>query len=74
MKTLVTETMKVTVEAAFEQVAKDLADPSTHPEWGTEFFNGTAEIDEKGTVWVNVPAMGGKARSEVKADVENKAY
>ncbi|MCH7589195.1 MAG: hypothetical protein IIC78_14345 [Chloroflexi bacterium] len=70
MQTRITETLKVTIGASFEKVAKDLSNPLTHPEWGTEFFSGPAEIDEEGTVWIDVPAMGGKTRYEVKADIE----
>ena len=69
MHTLPTEVLKVTVEAPGETVARDLADPLTHPAWATEFFYGAAEPRGGGEVEVTVPLLGGSARMRVDADV-----
>lgn len=71
MSTMITETLRVTIDAPFDEVASDLADPSTHPEWGTEFFSGPARPGDDGEVLVTVPRMGGEVRSKVEADVES---
>lgn len=70
MATQTTRTVAVTIDAPIEQVARDLADPATHPEWGTEFFAGPALPGADGEVHVNVPLMGGPARLRVESDVE----
>lgn len=69
MSTLTTKTLTATIDAPFARVAKDLSDPTTHPEWGTEFFAGPAERMEDGAVLANIPAMGGEVRYQVEADV-----
>jgi hypothetical protein len=69
MSTMITETIRVMIDAPFDQVASDLADPDTHPEWGTEFFSGPARPGDEGEVLVTVPRMGGEVRFKVEADV-----
>jgi hypothetical protein len=32
---MITDTVRITIDAPFDQVTADLADPSTHPEWRT---------------------------------------
>lgn len=68
MATMVTRTLSVTIDAPEEEVARDLADPATHPEWATDFFSGPAEPAVGGEVVVPVPRMGGPARFRVEAD------
>lgn len=68
MATLVTETVRVTIDAPFEKVVSDLADPSTHHEWGTEFFSGPPQLLGNGEMAVTVPRMGGEVRMKVDAD------
>ena len=70
MPTMQTHTLAVTIDAPPERVARDLADPATHPEWGTEFFAGPARPLDGGEVAVTVPMMGGEARMRIDADVE----
>lgn len=63
--------LSVSIEAAPRVVAEDLADPSTHSDWATEFIDGPPlEVLEDGSVVVNIPAMGGASRFKVEADVE----
>jgi len=63
--------MSVSIEAAPRVVAQDLADPSTHSDWATEFIDGLPlEVFEDGSVVVNIPAMGGASRFKIEADVE----
>lgn len=69
MTTMITETVRITIDAPFEQVATDLADPTTHPEWGTEFFSGPAQPVGEAEAEVMVPRMGGDARMKVEAVV-----
>ena len=64
-----THTLSVTIDAPYERVAADLADPATHPEWGTEFFAGPARPAGDGEIVAPVPMMGGEARMRVEADV-----
>ena len=40
MATLETHTVTVTIDAPLATVAADLADPTTHHLWATEFFAG----------------------------------
>jgi hypothetical protein len=61
-------TVAVHVPADPASVARDLADPRTHPEWGTEFFAGPARARPDGAVDVEVPRLGGPARFRVDAD------
>ncbi len=74
MSTLRTSTLTVTIDAPYAQVAKDLADPMTHPEWGREFFAGPAERTENGAVLVQIPAMGGEVRYQIEADIERGIF
>ncbi|HYG71403.1 MAG TPA: hypothetical protein VEC15_03830 [Actinomycetota bacterium] len=71
MATLETSTLAVTIEAPFDRVVSDLADPATHPEWATEFFAGPAQRRADGTYEVEVPSMGGIARMSVDVDAEH---
>lgn len=70
MTTMITDTVRITIDAPFDQVTADLADPSTHPEWGTEFFSGSARPGNDGDLVVTVPRMGGDVRYRVDADPE----
>lgn len=69
MATLVTETVRVTIDAPLEKVASDLADPTAHTEWATEFFTGPAKAINADEVSVTVPRMGGEVRMKIDADV-----
>ena len=69
MATFPTEVLKVTIDAPPDAVARDLADPCTHPTWGREFFAGPASARGDGDVDVSIPMMGGRARMRVDADV-----
>ena len=73
MPTGTTRTLATTIEAPFATVVADLADPFTHPRWGTEFFAGPAEATDgpAGEVRVNVPMMGGPARMKIDAAPEH---
>jgi len=63
--------MSVSIEAAPRAVAQDLADPSTHSDWATEFIDGPPlEVMDDGSVVVNIPAMGGASRFKIEADVD----
>lgn len=68
MATLETTTLSVTIDAPFERVVADLADPTAHPEWATEFFAGPAQRVSATEAEVTVPMMGGPARLRVDAD------
>jgi hypothetical protein len=68
MTTMVTETVRVTIDAALETVAADLSDPMTHPEWGTEFFSTPATRVADNEITVTVPRMGGEVTMKVVAD------
>ena len=59
MTTMTTETVRITIDAPFDKVVSDLADPMTHPEWGAEFFSGSAQRSRDGEVLATVPRMGG---------------
>jgi hypothetical protein len=69
MTTMVTDTVRITIDAPFDKVTSDLADPATHPEWGTEFFEGAARPGDDGEVIATVPRMGGDVRAKVDADL-----
>jgi len=71
MTTMVTDTVRITIDAPFDTVTSDLADPANHPEWGTEFFEGPARPGDNGEVIVTVPSMGGDIRSKIDADLES---
>lgn len=66
-----TKTLTISIDAPFTKVATDLANPSTHPEWATEFFSGTAKKMSNGEVLVTVPMMGGSVRYKIEADLES---
>lgn len=68
MATTVTDTARITIDAPFEQVTSDLADPITHPEWATEFFSGQARTTSEQEVLANVPRMGGEVHMKVDGD------
>ncbi len=68
MTTMFTDTKRITIDAPFEQVTADLADPLTHPEWATEFFAGPARTTSEQEVLANVPRMGGDVRMKVEGD------
>lgn len=74
MATLETSTLTVTIDAPFERVAADLGDPTTHPEWATEFFAGPTEPAGEGEYVVPVPLMGGRARYRVEADPDRGIF
>jgi len=67
MATLPTKTIAVTIDAPFEQVVADLADPATHPEWATEFFAGPAIPRTADEADVTVPMMGGPAQMRIES-------
>jgi hypothetical protein len=68
MTTKQSATLAETIDAPFDAVAADLADPMNHPQWATEFFDGPATDNGDGSVSVNVPLMGGPARMKIDAD------
>ena len=68
MSTLETATISMTINAPPESVSADLADPSSHLEWATEFFSGTAEDQGDGTWQVTVPRMGGPVLLRIDGD------
>ena len=71
MSVLETTTLSVTIDAPFKDVTADLADPTTHPEWATEFFAGPVEArGDEGELVAEVPMMGGRVRFAVAADVD----
>lgn len=71
MNTLPIKTLTVTINAPFEQVARDLATPQNHPEWATEFFQGAARPGNDGEVIIYSPFMGTEARFRVEATAED---
>lgn len=71
MATAETATLTVTIDAPYERVARDLADPVTHPEWAHEFFSGPTRRGEGDEVVVPVPLMGGDARFRIESDLEH---
>jgi hypothetical protein len=68
MSTLETATVTVTIDAPLETVSADIADPSSHLEWATEFFSGSAEDKGDGTWQMNVPRMGGPVLIRIDGD------
>ena len=68
MSTLETTTVTITIDAPPETVSADLADPSSHLEWATEFFAGVAEDQRDGTWQMNVPRMGGPVLMRIDGD------
>ncbi len=71
MSTLKTQCLKVTINAPFSVVANDLAQPETHPEWGTEFFDGPLKNNDDGSYSGQSKFMGGAFRYKVES---NKDY
>jgi hypothetical protein len=70
MATLETHTVTVTIDAPLAQVAADLADPTTHPSWATEFYGGAVRPAEGGEFTAPVPMMGGEVRHKINADIQ----
>jgi hypothetical protein len=70
MATLETHTLTVTIDAPLATVAADLADPTTHHHWATEFFAGPVRPGDNGEFIAPVPMMGGEVRHRIDADVE----
>jgi hypothetical protein len=68
MPTLHTQTLPVTIDAPLSQVATDLADPTTHPSWATEFYAGPVRPAPDGEFIAPVPMMGGQVRHKLDAD------
>lgn len=68
MPTMTTETVRITIDAPFDTVVSDLADPLTHPEWATEFFAGPVRSAGNGEYTVAVPRMGGDVRMTLDTD------
>lgn len=70
MPILESKTLTISIDAAFQKVATDLADPTTHPDWAERFFSGPAVKTHGGEVLVPVPMMGGTARYKIEADID----
>jgi hypothetical protein len=51
------------------KVAADLADPTTHPDWATEFYAGPVRPAAGGDFIAPVPMMGGQVRHKIDADI-----
>lgn len=51
MSTMITETLRATIDAPFDEVASDLADPSTHPEWEPNSSPGRPARAMKARCW-----------------------
>lgn len=64
-----TKTLTVAIDAPFEKVMTDLADPLTHPEWAKEFFAGPAEKTDNGYILAPVPMMGGTIKFKIESDI-----
>jgi len=69
MTTLESRTLTITIDAPFEKVMSDLADPMTHPEWAREFFSGAAQKTDHGYVLAPVPMMGGTIKFKIESDL-----
>jgi hypothetical protein len=69
MATLHTHTLTVTINAPLVKVAADLADPTTHPSWATEFYAGPVRPTAGGDFIAPVPMMGGQVRHRIDADI-----
>lgn len=75
MQVLETKTLTISIDAAYERVAADLADPMTHPEWAYRFFAGPAtRASSSNEVLVPVPMMGGTVRYRVDADPDRGLF
>jgi hypothetical protein len=70
MATLHTHTLTVTIDAPLAQVAADLADPTTHPEWAAEFYEGPVRPADGDEFTAPVPMMGGQVRHKINADIQ----
>jgi hypothetical protein len=70
MSTLETTTIATTIDAPFKDVTADLADPTTHPLWATEFFSAPATEVGDGIFRTEAPRLGGPTRIRVEADQE----
>jgi len=68
MSTFETTTVTVTIDAPLETISADLADPSSHLSWATEFFSDSAVDKGDGTWLMNVPRMGGPASLRIDGD------
>jgi len=68
MATFSTTTVSTTIDAPPDRISADLADPRSHPEWGTEFFAGGIEDLGDGTWRTNVPRMGGPVVMRIDGD------
>lgn len=72
MTTHETRCLTVTIDAPFDAVSADLADPATHPLWATEFFSDTeATPVGDGVYRMTSPMMGGPvlARAEARPEL-----
>ena len=74
MTTFTTKTIVATIDAPFDKVAADLAEPFTHLEWGAEFFAGPVGQDSSGGLIVHVSAMGGDVQYRVETDLEHGIF
>ncbi|MFP6568295.1 MAG: hypothetical protein VB961_13560 [Dehalococcoidia bacterium] len=74
MTTFTTKTIVATIDAPFDKVAADFAEPFTYPEWGAEFFAGHVRQDSGGGLIVRVPAMGGDVQYRVETDFEHGIF
>ena len=74
MTTFTTKTIAVTIDAPFDKVAPDLAEPFTYPKWGAEFFAGPVRQDSGGGLIVRVPAMGRDVQYRVETDLKHGIF
>ena len=74
MTTFTTKTIAVTIDAPFDKIAPDLAEPFTHLEWGAEFFAGPVGQESSGGLIVHVSAMGGDVQYRVETDLEHGIF
>ena len=70
MTTATTDTVRITIDAPFDQVVEDLSNAASHPEWGTEFFSSPASPAADGEFLAEVPRMGGEVHMKVEAHTE----
>ena len=74
MATSETRTLTITIDAPFEEVAADLADPISQTEWGTEFFAGPGQRQDDGSVVAEVPMMGGPVQFRIDSLPEHGIF
>ena len=74
MTTFTTKTIVATIDAPFDKVAPNLAEPFTYPEWDVEFFAGPVRQDSSSGLIVRVPAMGGDVQYRVETDFEHGIF